>query len=63
MKVVVKNRTTVARSVDIVNLRTRVKTQIMLQPKATVTLPRDFSVAQNYLARNPNTLIVVQKEN
>ena len=62
MKVVVKNRTTVARSVDIVNLRTRETTQIMLQPKATVSLPRDFTVAKNYLVRNPNTLIVVQKE-
>ena len=62
MTIKVRNvNSSIALSVEIVNLRNREKRDICLQPKGSVTLPRDYIVDPNYHARHKKDLRIIQR--
>lgn len=58
----VRNTSSVPLLVDIRNKRTQEVTQVNIQPKGGVTLPRDYVVDQNYYVRNKSALRILTRD-
>lgn len=62
MIVKVRNVSNVQLAVSIVNVKTRAKTEVMIQPKSGVQLPKDYIVDQNFAIRYKQALRIIKKD-
>lgn len=58
----VRNASGVTLSVNIVNRELKKTTQVNLQPKGTVVLPKGYEVDPNYYVRYKQALKIIKKD-